>query len=149
MNLRVLVIIFMNEIPNCYYRVSVKALILNETRDKFLICEEENGVWELPEGGLDWGATPQEDLPREISEEMGLKVLWVADNPSYFITSQTLIRKQWIVNVLYETELENLNFTPSDECVNIKFVDKNDLRDITFFPAVQKLAEMFKSENHY
>jgi len=149
LNLRVLAIIFMNEIPNCYYRVSVKALILNGTRDKFLICEEENGVWELPGGGLDWGATPQEDLPREISEEMGLKVLWVADNPSYFITSQTLIRKQWIVNVLYETELENLNFTPSDECVNIKFVDKNDLRDITVFPAVQKLAEMFKSENHY
>jgi len=31
----------MIEIPECYYRVSVKALILNETRDKFLICEEE------------------------------------------------------------------------------------------------------------
>ena len=53
----------MNKIPECFYRVSVKALVLNETRDKFLICEEESGVWELPGGGLDWGATPQEDLP--------------------------------------------------------------------------------------
>lgn len=138
----------MNEVPECFYRVSVKALVLNETRDKFLICEEEAGVWELPGGGLDWGATPQEDLPREISEEMGLTVTKVADNPSYFITDQTLNRKQWIVNVIYEAELEHLNFTPSDECVNIRFVDKNDLHEIRTFPSIIKLAEMFTPENH-
>ncbi len=138
----------MNEIPNCFYRVSVKALILNETRDKFLICQEEAGHWELPGGGLDWGMTPQEDLPREIQEEMGLSVTYVADNPSYFITDQTLNRKQWIVNVLYETELGHLNFTPSDECVNIRFVDKNDIQGMNVFPTIIKLAEMFDPKNH-
>ncbi len=138
----------MNEIPECFYRVSVKALILNKTRDKFLICEEETGVWELPGGGLDWGMTPQEDLPREISEEMGLKVTKVADNPCYFITDQTLRRQQWIVNVLYETEVEHLNFIPSDECVNIKFVDNSDIQDMNVFPTIKKLGEMFKPENH-
>ncbi|MCA9361641.1 NUDIX hydrolase [Candidatus Kaiserbacteria bacterium] len=138
----------MNEIPECFYRVSVKALVLNETKDKFLICEEESGVWELPGGGLDWGMTPQEDLPREINEEMGLRVTRVADNPSYFITNQTLNSGTWIVNVLYETELENLDFTPSDECVNIKFVNLDDIKDMKVFPTIKKLAEMFKSENH-
>lgn len=138
----------MSEIPDCYYRVSVKALILNETRDKFLICEEESGVWELPGGGLDWGETPQEDLPREISEEMGIKVISVADNPAYFITGQTLNRGVWIVNIVYETVLENLDFTASDECVNIKFVDKNDIQDMKIFPTIKKLAEMFKPQNH-
>jgi ADP-ribose pyrophosphatase YjhB (NUDIX family) len=140
----------MIEVPECYYRVSVKALILNETRDKFLICEEESGVWELPGGGLDWGATPQEDLPREIMEEMSLKVLKVADNPSYFITDQTLRRKQWIVNVVYETEVENLNFSPSSECINIKFVNQADIQNLNLniFPAVKQLARMFNPENH-
>ena len=138
----------MNEIPECYYRVSVKALILNEARDKFLICEEETGVRELPGGGLEWGATPQEDLPREIMEEMGIVVTKVVDNPSYFITEQTLNRELWVVNVLYETELENLDFIPSDECVNIKFVDKLDIQDMKVFPTITKLADMFKSENH-
>lgn len=138
----------MIEIPECFYRVSVKALVLNESRDKFLICEEESGMWELPGGGLDWGMTPQEDLPREISEEMGLTTTKVADNPSYFITDQTLNKKLWIVNVVYETELEHLNFTPSDECINIKFVDKDDIKDMKVFPTIQKLADMFNAENH-
>jgi len=138
----------MPEVPECYYRVSVKALVLNETRNKFLICEEENGVWELPGGGLDWGATPQEDLPREIREEMGLAVTSVAAHPAYFITDQTINRKVWFVNVLYETTLENLDFTPSDECINIQFVNKDDLQNIKAFPSVMKLAEMFRPENH-
>ncbi|USN89089.1 MAG: NUDIX domain-containing protein [Candidatus Nomurabacteria bacterium] len=138
----------MNEIPECFYRVSVKALILNEERDKFLVCEEDNGVWELPGGGLDWGATPQEDLPREISEEMELKTTWVANNPSYFITDQTMNRKQWIVNVVYEAEVEDLSFTPSDECVNIKFVDKEDIKSMNVFPTIKQLGEMFDPQNH-
>lgn len=138
----------MNEIPECFYRVSVKALILNEAKDKFLICEEESGTWELPGGGLDWGSTPQEDLPREIQEEMGIKVTSVADNPSYFITDQTINRKVWFVNVVYETTIENLDFTPSDECINIKFVDKEDIKEMKVFPSVTRLANMFNQKKH-
>jgi 8-oxo-dGTP diphosphatase len=137
----------MNEIPECFYRVSVKALVLNETRDKFLLCKEDNGTWELPGGGLDWGSSPQEDLPREIKEEMGLEVTKVADNPSYFVTRKSL-KGFWVVNILYEAELNHLNFTPSDECVDIQFVDKEVIREMKVLPSTQKFAEMFKVENH-
>ena len=57
-------------------------------------------------------------------------------------------RKVWFVNVLRETTLEHLNFTPSDECVNIQFVDKGDLQNIKAFSSVEKLAEMFRAENN-
>jgi len=137
------------EIPNCFYRVSVKALVLNETRDKFLICREAVGYWNLPGGGLEWGASPQEDLPREIAEEMGLAVEKVADNPCYFVTDQQTINPSIkIANVIYETILDNLDFRASDECLEIKFVDRHDLKDLQVFPDVIKLAEMFKPENH-
>lgn len=136
------------EIPNCFYRISIKALVLNETRDKFLITLEENGKWELPGGGLDWGMSPQEDLPREISEEMGVNVTWVADNPSYFITFQHPNTKCWIANLLYETELESLNFTPSDECVDIKFVDLKDVESLPVFANVLDLAKKFNPGLH-
>ena len=136
------------EIVNCFYRISIKALILNEERNKFLITKEDNGEWELPGGGLDWGISPQEDLPREIMEEMGLKVVCVAKNPSYFLTDLTRTKKIWIANVLFETEVENLNFTPSDECIDIKFVNLADVKELPIFPNVLKLAEMFNPDLH-
>ncbi len=137
-------------VPNCFYRVSVKALILNDTRDKFLIIQEENGQWELPGGGLEWGATPQEDLPREIGEEMGLPVLSVAEHPSYFFT---VARRSdntfpYIANVLYETTLKHLDFTPSDECIATQFVNTEDIIHLDVFPNVRMLAKSFDPKRH-
>jgi 8-oxo-dGTP diphosphatase len=136
------------EIPECFYRVSVKALVLNETRDKFLICEEEAGTWDLPGGGLDFGTTPQEDLPREIDEEMGLKVTKMAAYPSYFVTGKKVNKNQWKACVVYEAELNNLDFTPSEECISIRFVDASDVKDMNVFSCVREIAEMFKPELH-
>ncbi len=140
----------MQSIPDCFYRVSVKALILNEARDKFLLCQEASGWWELPGGGLDWGATPQEDLPREIKEEMGLETTWVAEHPSYFLTGESsqLDPAIWIVNVIYEATVTHLDITPSDECVAVRFVDKHEVDGLQLFAGPQTLLTMFDPTRH-
>jgi len=131
------------EILNCFYRVSIKALVLNSTKDRFLVCKESNGKWELPGGGLDWGLTPQEDLPREIMEEMGLEVTHVADKPSYFFTFKFENYPGHAAIAVYEASLKSLDFTPSDECTEIAFVNKNDLAGMEVFAGVKKLCEEF------
>jgi ADP-ribose pyrophosphatase YjhB (NUDIX family) len=135
-------------VPDCFYRISAKALILNNTRDKFLIVQEDDGRWDLPGGGLDWGMTPQEDIPREIMEEMGLKTTFVADRPSYFLTFGHSRTDTWMSNVLYETKLESLNFTPSRECTVIQYVDKNDIEDLVLHANLEKLITMFDPNFH-
>lgn len=112
-------------VPNCFYRVSVKAFITDD-KGRFLLTQESNGKWELPGGGLDHGENPQEGLKREILEEAGLEVTKVAKNPSFMITTTHDRTGTYIMNVLYKAELKNLNFTPSRECTALKFFTKEE-----------------------
>lgn len=141
----------MAEIRNRFYRVSVKALILNEARDKFLLCRQENDVWDLPGGGLDWGKKANPELQREILEEMNIKTTKIADNPSYFLggCQMTDDPSFWVVNIVYEVELEHFNFTPSDECVEIVFVNREDVEALVHVPpTVLELAQQFEAIKH-
>lgn len=129
-------------IPNCFYRVSIKALVLDE-EGRFLLCREDNGKWELPGGGLDFWENPQEGITREIKEEMGLEVTSVADRPSYFFT--WLEKWRWKSNVIYKTTLQNLNFTPSDECEEIWFFSTEEALKLDLFSNVVEFCKQYKN----
>ena len=133
----------MDTIPECFYRVSVKALVLNETRDSFLVVQEDSGWWELPGGGLEWGESVHKGLSREIMEEMGILTTSIADNPSYFLTFENERKSAWIANVLYETKLKNLDFTSSSECINVAYINKETIEGMQLTMNVQKLLELF------
>jgi len=112
---------------DCNYRISAKAIIFeDETKQRFLICQEDNGHWELPGGGIDHGASAQDDIPREIDEEMGLATSFVDDSPIAFFTFYTKKYDKWFANVCFETKVKNLDFTPSSECQEIRFVNVDE-----------------------
>jgi 8-oxo-dGTP diphosphatase len=136
------------EIPNGYYRLSVKALILDESRTKFLLVQEDNGKWELPGGGLDWGEKPQDGLVREIKEEMGLEVTYVSDQPVYITTAPRDSDGRWVVNVLFETTVRDLHFTASEECVAITFVTREEAAALDLFITVREFLAVFDPSNH-
>jgi 8-oxo-dGTP diphosphatase len=143
----------MSQLRSKYYRVSVKALVLNEAKDKFLILRQTDSLWDwdLPGGGLVWGENAHSGLKREIIEEMSVKTSRIADRPSYFLGGFQMSREQdvWVVNIIYETELETLDFTPTDECQEIKFISLEDLKSLEKVPpTVLELAEQFRPENH-
>ncbi|MES2409354.1 MAG: NUDIX hydrolase [Patescibacteria group bacterium] len=137
-----------SEIPNCFYRVSVKALILDETRTKFLIIEEHDGKWELPGGGLDFGEKPLEGLAREIKEEMGLVIKEIENRPAYFTTMLSETKNYYYANVIYEVKVFDLNFIPSNECISIKFVTKEEALGMNILPNVREFIKYFDPKNH-
>lgn len=143
----------MTNIPDCFYRVSVKALILNETRDKFLISRDviadQNGKWDVPGGGLDWGENIQAELQRELTEEMGLTATKIAAHPTYFVTDTSELHPEmWVCNVLYETELEHFDFTPSDECTAVDWIGHDNAGDFALFNIVARLLKQFDPARH-
>ena len=138
----------MEQIPNWFYRISAKALVLNEDK-KFLLVREEKW-WELPWWWLEYWETPQEWIKRELLEEMWINVKNVKDMPSYFITAKK-DNWIWIANAIYETQIdisEINNFNSSDECLEVRFFDINEAHNEILFPNVMKFLKHFNPSNH-
>lgn len=134
-------------IPQCFYRISVKALVLDDQK-RFLLTQETNGKWELPGGGLDHGEDPQIGLQREIFEESGLEAYNIQQRPAYFITTTHDRTGSYIGNLLYQCELKDLNFTPSRECAALKFFTKEEAQKENLYNNVKAFLKMFNPDNH-
>jgi ADP-ribose pyrophosphatase YjhB (NUDIX family) len=134
-------------IPNGFYRVSIKGLILDKTQKKFAVILEDNGWWELPGGGLDWGESPQACLKRELREEMGLAVTDINTFPSYHLIGKNM-KGNWTLNLVYEIKVKDLNFTPSEECQEIRFVSPEELNSMNAFRTVKELGMLFDGRKH-
>lgn len=129
-------------LSDCFYRTSAKALIFDDEK-RFLLMLEKKGVWELPGGGLDFGESPQQCLAREIQEEMGLEVVHIAERPSYFLTAPRRDGKGWIANIIYEVRVADLDFVPSDECVEIRFFTAEEASMENLLPHVTEFVKLF------
>lgn len=130
-----------------HYRVSVKGIAIDAT-GRFLLAKEDNGKWELLGGGLDHGEDPIAALKREIMEETGLEITEVSATPKYFVTAPKVGREGFVANIIYEIKLKDLNFKPSDECVELRFFNVEEARQEDLFPQVAKFIEVFNPELH-
>jgi 8-oxo-dGTP pyrophosphatase MutT (NUDIX family) len=125
----------------------VKGLVVDAS-GRFLLAREDNGKWEFPGGGLDHDEEPLDGLRREIQEETGLEVTWVSPSPIYFTTSKRLHYENYIANVFYEIKLKDLNFTPSEECQELRFFTVEEAKQQDLFPNVTEFLKVFDPALH-
>lgn len=131
----------MKNIPNTFYRISAKALILDDQK-RFLLEREDNGLWDFPGGGIDHGDTPIETIKREILEEMGIEVLDVNPSVQYFVIAKAL-DNVWKSSVFYLTKVKSLDFTPTEECREIRFFNKKEAEKVNIYPVVKAFLKEF------
>lgn len=130
---------YMNE--QCYYRVSIKGIVIDD-EGRILLSREDNGNWEMLGGGLDHGEDPRACLKREIAEETGLVVTWISDAPKYFLTSKRDGHDTYMANVIYEIKVADLDFTPSEECQELRFFSAQEIAKLEVFPNVRELLKL-------
>jgi len=135
--------------PDCFHRVTVKGLCVREGKVLLALESKElSGEWEIPGGGLDFGEDIKEGLRREIQEEMGLKVTKISDRPVYvwthkFESNRRKIGWYYSLALAYRIELESLEFTPSDECVDLQFFSKEEMGKVRLNQQTNELFGLF------
>lgn len=130
----------MNE--QCYYRISIKALV-HDREGRVLLAREKNGMYELLGGGLEHGEIAHAALRRELKEETGLTASYISTNPVYFITSKRLGFETYIANLIYEVRLDNLNFVASEECTELSFFTVEESRTKNIYPNVKAFLDVY------
>lgn len=137
----------MAQIPKCYYRTSIKALVL-DSKNRFLLTKDTDGIWDLPGGGLDWGEDPHTCLKREVQEEMNIPIAWIAKNPTYFVACLSGVReKKWIANIIYLVQFKHLNFRPSKECIEAEFFSVKGAKKLDAYTNVLKFLVTYNPES--
>jgi ADP-ribose pyrophosphatase YjhB (NUDIX family) len=132
-----------SNIPDCFYRVSIKALILDE-EGRFLLLREADGRWSFPGGGYEHSdANPREALSRELQEEMNVEIVDMEERPSYFMIAQAA-NSYLQANIFYRVTLSSLDFTRSDECQEIGFFTPEEALNLKAFLNVAEFCKHYK-----
>lgn len=136
------------QFPDCFHRVTIKGLCVRD--GKILLVRESESLsnkWELPGGGLDFGEDIRTGFEREVAEEMGLKIRRMDAQPRYVWTCrfENWRSLEWFYSIIiaYRIEFEDLNFTPSDECAEIRFFSIEELADLNLGRQLNQLKRVF------
>ena len=71
---------------NDSYRVGIGAVIINSKKQILMFARQDNGAWQLPQGGLNPWEDNIEGLFREIKEETGIErtdLTIIAETPDF------------------------------------------------------------------
>lgn len=134
------------ETPDCYYRVSVKALITNEGGEILVVNERGTG-WGLPGGGLNWGEDALQALKRELKEELGCSAD-IEQQPVLIAPAHATSHNQHVLWVIYKARIqpEKLRATMNVEAVRYMTIpelkEKEEYYEVGWESPIEFWAEL-------
>lgn len=141
--------------PNAFYRVTAKGLYIKDGKALLVHDFTDTGTgkpsdWELPGGGVDFGEGFHDTIRREVREEMGLTVTHIDEKPLYVWTRWHGPGRgmdwYYVLTLIFRMDLEHLNFTPTQECREIRFFSREELQQYRneLATQIEPLADVFE-----
>ncbi len=122
-----------------FFQVSVKALFFDE-QNKLMMLQEADGRWEPAGGRVQKGEDLLECLQRECFEETGLTCEVLEARPSIAYSTIDGSGRPRIM-LFYRVKFSSLDFKPSNECIDVKFFTKEEIRNLNKAPQIEKLVD--------
>ena len=72
---------------------------------------------------------------------------YISSTPKYFLTADRYGHDGYTANIIYEVTLKNLDFTNSNECVELRYFSLDELREVSLYPNVTKLVDYLNITN--
>lgn len=113
-----------SQLPSPFYRVTVKGLIFDEQK-RLLVCVNDEGGYEIPGGGMEYGEDVQSCLARELFEELGLhldsssEIVCVYDMRSPF-------RNVPVIRIAVRASIQAGLVRPGDSIVDYRYVTRDE-----------------------
>lgn len=115
---------------NLPYRKNVGLMIINSQKKIFMGQRIAEKAWQMPQGGIDTGETPDQAAYRELREETGItkeKVSKISSSKTWITYNfpDELIPQLW--NGKYKGQIQKwflLNFTGNDTDININTAER-------------------------
>jgi 8-oxo-dGTP diphosphatase len=120
---------FLN-LPDTYYRVSIKALVFDD-KQRLLVFKEKRGEWEIPGGGWNHAESFEACVRRELGEEVGAEVRSISD--IRFVYKAETEHRNPKINLVVEVTLGDGTLRPAgDDLVETRYVSREEFMSLKF-----------------
>lgn len=103
------------------FRISMKALVVNDDGDILVVKESGRDWWDMPGGGMEHGETVKDALARELHEEVLLNGDFTYDVVG--IDDPGLLRRidAWQIRMVFLVRPSDARFKPGDDGDEVEF----------------------------
>ncbi len=134
----------LSKMNNCLYRVSTKALIINDQK-VFLIKEWDDEWWSFPGGGVEYNETLPEALQRELHEELSIVKQDVTLRPDILhFGIGAVVEKIPMANVFYSVDVAIDKIKPTKEVVSSGWFTLDEIKQLKLVPTTSDTDKLFE-----
>lgn len=111
------------------FRVSLKAVILNENNEVLVVKESGRDWWDIPGGGIDHGEPIKEALARELFEEVSYKGEFTHE--PIIVENPRLIKGlgMYQMRLTFLVQPKNYTFSAGQDADEAMFVNPNTFKN--------------------